>query len=101
MIRKTYLRKAEKRLGRLEDDIDRLRHRMAGPAGDIKDRLEREFVDLRTKAEAVRKGFRAIESAGAANWGRLKNTVEDGLKELGRAIDESIEKFRKTGSGER
>ena len=101
MIRRTYVRKVEARLAQLEEDIDRLRNRMAAPVGEIRDRVEREIVVLRSKAEAVRKGIRAVEGAGASNWGRLKETVEEGLKDLGHAIDEAIEKFRKAGSGSR
>jgi chromosome segregation ATPase len=101
MIRRTYVRKVEARLAQLEEDIDRLRNRMAAPVGEIRDRVEREIVVLRSKAEAVRKEIRAVEGAGATNWGRLKKTVEDGLKDLGHAIDEAIEKFRKAGSGGR
>jgi hypothetical protein len=101
MIRKTFLRKAEDRLGRLEEDIDRLRDRMATPLGEIKDRIDREFPDLRSKAEAVRKAVRAVEAAGATNWGRMKNVVDEGLKDLGQAIDQAIDKLRKTGSGGR
>ena len=104
MIRRTYVRKVEARLAQLEGDIDRLRNRMAAPVGDIgdiRDRVEREIVVLRSKAEAVRKGIRAVEGAGASNWGRMKKTVEDGLKDLGHAIDEAIENYRKAGSGRR
>jgi len=101
MIRKTYIRKVEARLATLEEDIDRLRNRMAAPAGEIRDRVEREILDLRSKAETVRKRVRDVEAAGATNWGRLKYAVDDGIKELGQAIDEAIEKFRKTGSGSR
>jgi len=99
MIRKTYIRKVEARLAALEEDINRLGNRMAAPAGEIRDRVEREIRDLRSKAEMVGKRVRAVEAAGASNWGRLKNAVDDGLKDLGNAIDETIEKFRKTGSG--
>jgi Mg2+ and Co2+ transporter CorA len=101
MIRKTYIRKVEDRLARLEDDIDRLRDRMATPVGEIKDVIGREFRDLRPKAEAVRKKVRAVEAAGATNWGLLKNAVDEGLKDLGKAIDQIIENLRKTGSGGR
>jgi len=101
MIRKTYIRKVEDHLARLEADIDRLRDRMAAPAGGIKERIDRECTDLRSKAQAVRKSVRAVEAAGATNWGRLKNAVEAGLKELGQAIDQAIEKVRNTGSGGR
>jgi hypothetical protein len=100
MIRRTYVRKVEGRLGRLEDDIDHLRKRMETPVGDIVDRIDQETRDLRVKAEAVRKEIRAVEAAGASNWGRLKNAVDEGLKELGRAVDEAVERFRKTGSGD-
>ena len=57
MIRRTYIRKVEDRLARLEEDIDRLRDRMAAPVGEVKDRIEREFPDLRSKAEAVGRRF--------------------------------------------
>jgi len=100
MIRKTYIRKVEDRLERLEDDIDRLRKRVATPVSDFRDRIDQEFRDLRVKAEAVKKGIRAVEAAGASNWGHLKNAVEEGLKELGKAVDETVERFRKTGSGD-
>ncbi len=98
MIRRTYIRKVEDRLARLEEDIARLRDRMAAPLGEIKDRIDREFPDLRSKAEAVRKEIRAVEAAGATNWGRLKNGVDEGLKNLGQAIDQTVEKLRKTGA---
>lgn len=101
MIRRTYIRKVEDRLARLEEDIARLRDRMAAPLGEIKDRIDREFPDLRSKAEAVRKEIRAVEAAGATNWGRLKNGVDEGLKNLGQAIDQTVEKLRKTGAGDR
>ena len=100
MIRRTYIRKVEDRLARLEEDIDRLRDRIATPVGEIKDRINREFSDLRSKADAVRKRIRAVEAAGATNWGRLKNPVEEGLKDLVQAIDQTIDKIRKTGSGD-
>ena len=99
MIRRTYIRKVEDRLGRLEEDIDRLRDRMAAPVGEIKDRLDREITDLRSKAESVRKRVRAVEAAGATNWGRLKDAVEEGMKDLGQAIDQAVDTLRKTGSG--
>ena len=99
MIRRTYIRKVEDRLGRLEEDIDRLRDRMAAPVGEIKDRLDREITDLRSKAESVRKRVRAVEAAGATNWGRLKDAVEEGMKDLGQAIDQVVDTLRKTGSG--
>ena len=80
MIRKTYIRKVEARLARLEEDIERLRNRMAVPVGEIRDRVEREIPVLHSKAEAVRKRIRAVEAAGATNWGLLKNAVDDGLQ---------------------
>jgi hypothetical protein len=101
MIRKTYIRKMEGRLKRLEDDIDQLRNRMGTPEGDIRDRIDRETRDLRSKAEVVREGMRAVEAAGASSWGRLKNAVDEGLKELGQAIDKATDRFRETGSGDR
>ena len=100
MIRRAYIRKVEDRLGRLEDDIDHLRKRMATPAGDIRDRIDRETRDLRSKAETVREKIRAVEAAGASNWGRLKNAVDEGIKELGQAVDTAVGHFRKTGSGD-
>lgn len=101
MIRKTYIRKVEARLANLEEDIDRLRNRIATPVVEMRERVEREILDLRSKAEEVKRRVRAVEAAGASNWGLLKNAVDDGLKDLGHAIDETIEKFRKTGSGGR
>jgi hypothetical protein len=100
MIRRTYIRKVEDRLGRLEDDIEQLRKRMAMPVGDIGDRIDRETRGLRSKAEAVRSRIRAVEAAGASNWGHLKNAVDEGLKELGQAVDKVVGRFRRTGSGD-
>ena len=101
MIRKTYIRKAEARLAQLEEDIDRLRNRLASPVGEIKDRIDREFADLRTKAAVVRNRIRAVESSGATQWGRLKKAVDEGMKDLGQALDQALEKVRKTGAGGR
>ena len=99
--RAKYRRKGEARLANLEEDIDRLRNRIATPVVEIRERVEREILDLRSKAEEVRRRVRAVEGAGASDWGRLKNAVDDGLKDLGHGIDETIKKFRKTGSGGR
>ena len=33
--------------------------------------------------------------------GRLKNAVDEGLKDLGQAFDQTLEKIRRTGSGNR
>jgi hypothetical protein len=101
MIRRTYIRKAEYRLQRLEDDIDHLRRRMATPAGDIRDQIDRETRDLQSKAEAVRGRIRAVGAAGASNWGRLKYAVDEGLKELEQAVGKAVGRFRMTGSGDR
>ena len=101
MIRRAYIRKVEDRLERLEGDIDHLLKRMATPVGDLGDRIDREIRGLRSKAEVVRERIHAIDAAGASNWGRLKYAVEEGLKELGEAVDEAVARFRKTGSGDR
>src|SRR5512139_238316 len=101
MIRRAYIRKVEDRLERLEYDIDHLRKRMETPVGDIGDRIDREFRDLLERVEIVRKRIRTVEAAEASNWGRLKNAVEEGLKELGQVVDEAAERFRKTGAGDR
>ena len=98
MIRRAYIRKAEGRLERLENDIDTLRKRMAMQVGDTRDRIDREIRDLRVKAELVRTRIRAVETAEASNWGRLKDPVEEGLKEMGEAIDATTERVRKTMS---
>jgi hypothetical protein len=74
---------------------------MAMPVGDIRDRIDQEIQDLRVKAELVRKRIRAVEAAGASDWGRLKNAVEEELKEMGQAVDETVERYRKTGAGDR
>jgi chromosome segregation ATPase len=101
MIRRTYIRKVERRLERLVDDIEHLRNRIETPAGKVRDRIDLEIRDLGSKAEAVRHRLRAVEAAGASNWGHLKNAVDEGLKQLGQGIDEALEKLRKTGSGGR
>lgn len=53
------------------------------------------------KKGSVRKKVLAVEAAGATNWGRLKNAVDEGMKDLGQGIDQTIEKIRKTGAGGR
>ena len=101
MIRKTYIRKVEDRLSRLEEDIDRLRERMSAPVGEFKDRLDREFKELRSRAQEVRKAVRAVEAAGSTNWGRMKKAVDEGLKDPCQSIDQALDKVRKTGAGGR
>ena len=101
MIRRAYLNKVKQRLEDLEDDIGRLQKRLEGPMGVLGDRMDREGRNLRAKAESVREKIRAVEAAGASSWGRLKSAVDDGLKDLGRAIDEAVERIRKAGSGDR
>jgi len=100
MIRRTYIRKVEDRLERLENKIDHFRNQMTTPVGDIRDRIEQNTRDLRAKTEIVRKRIRAVEAAEASSWGRLKSAVDEGLKELGQVVDEAVERFRKTGSGD-
>jgi DNA-binding MarR family transcriptional regulator len=101
MIRKTYLRKVIDRLERFEQEIERLPRRVETPVGFLRDQMDRETRDLRAKADAVRDSIRAVEAAGASSWGRLKGAVDDGLKDLGHAIYEAVERLRKTGSGDR
>jgi len=101
MIRKTYIRKVEAQLAALEEDIGRLRDRLGVPVGEIKERFDREFADLRSKADDVRKRIRSVEESGATQWGRLKKAVDEGMKDLGHAIDRALDKVRKTGAGGR
>lgn len=101
MVRRAYIRKVEDRLERLENRIDYFRKQMAAPVGDIREKIEQEIRDLRAKAEAVRKKIRAVEAAEASTWGRFKGAVDEGLKELEKVVDEAIERFRRTGTGDR
>jgi len=101
MVRRAYIRKVEDRLARLENKIDTFRKQMPTPVGDIGDRIGQEVRDFQVKAEAVRKKIRAVEEAEASTWGRLKSSVEEGLKELGKVVDEAVERSRRTGTGDR
>ena len=101
MVRRAYIRKVEDRLEGLEYKVDHFRKQMTTPAGDIRDRIEQEIRELRAKAEVVRKKIRAVEAAEASTWGRLKGAVDEGLEELGKVVDEAVEHFRKTGTGDR
>ena len=106
MVRRAYIRKVEDRLERLEDKIDHIRMEMTTSVGGIWDRIGQEIRDLRirdlrAKAEVVRKKIRAVVAAEASTWGRLKSPVDEGLKELGKVVDEAVERFRKTGTGDR
>jgi hypothetical protein len=101
MVRRAYIRKVEDRLARLENKIDYFRKQMATPVGDIREKIEQEVRDLRAKAGVVRKKIRIVEAAEASTWGRLKSTVDEGLKDLEKVVDEAIERFRKTGTGDR
>ena len=101
MVRRAYIRKVEDRLERLENKIDHFRKQMTTPVGDIRDRIEQEIRDLGAKAQVVRKKIRAVEAAEASTWGRLKSSVDEGLKELERIVDDAVERFRKTGTGDR
>ena len=42
----------------------------------------------------------AKEIVGASTWGRLKSSVDEGLKKLGKIVDEAVERFQKTGTGD-
>ena len=101
MVRRAYIRKVEDRLERLENKIDYFRKQMATPVGDIREKIEQEIRDLRAKGGVVRKKIRIVEAAEASTWGRLKSTVDEGLKDLEKVVDEAIERFRKTGTGDR
>ena len=101
MVRRAYIRKVDDRLERLENKIDYFRKQMATPVGDIREKIEQEIRDLRAKAGVVRKKIRIVEAAEASTWGRLKSTVDEGLKDLEKVVDEAIERFRKTGTGDR
>jgi hypothetical protein len=100
MIRSQYLRKMKDRLARLEYDIERLRARRGTPPEDVKAWIDRETDELMACADGVRKSMDAVAAAGESVWGRLKAPVDDGMRELGRRIDEAAERLRKTGSGE-
>ena len=101
MVRRAYIRKVEDRLERLENKIDHIRMEMTTSVGGIRDRIGQEIRDLRAMAEVVRKKIRTVEAAEASTWGRLKSTVDEGLKDLEKVVDVAIERFRKTGTGDR
>ena len=106
MVRRAYIRKVDDQLERLEYKIDHIRKQMTTPVGGIRKRIEQGIGDLqirnlRAKAEVVRMKIRAVEAAEASTWGRLKSPVDEGLMELGKVVDEAVERFRKTGTGDR
>ncbi len=101
MIRNAYLKKAEKRLHRLNEEIDSLSKRAVSAEVEARAQFVNRIESLRSKADAARQRIEAIRTAGAASWGQLKNDFENAIEDLRKGVEKAIQRFRKTGSDNR
>jgi predicted nucleic acid-binding Zn-ribbon protein len=101
MIRNAFLKKVEKRLHGLNGEIDSLGRKAASAEAEARALFVSRVETLRSKADAARRRIEAVRTAGAANWGRLKDDVEDAIEDLRKEVDKAIQRFRKTGSDDR
>ncbi len=101
MIRNAYLKKVEVRLERLGEDIESLAKKAESASADVRDVVARQIAVLQSKAETARDRIKVVREAGEMNWGLLKKGADDALDDLKQAVDNTVQRFRKTGSGKR
>lgn len=98
MIRNTYLRKVERLLRRLDDEIEMLAHKSEKASAEAREVYDEQIVILRAKAAAVRNRIREVSEAAAGRWGEYKKGVEFALEDLRRAINNAVARVKRTGS---
>lgn len=101
MIRNAYLKKVEVRLERLGEDIESLAKKAESASADARDVVARRIAVLQSKAETARDRIKVVRAAGEMNWGLLKKGADEALDDLKQAVDNTFQRFRKTGSGKR
>ncbi len=98
MIRNAYLRKVEARFERLGEEIDSLKRRAETATADAREIVTRQVGMLQSKADTARERIKVLRASGEMSWGRLKKGVDDALDDLKHAVDNTFQRFRKTGS---
>lgn len=101
MIRNAYLKKAEARLEQLGEHVESLREKAASATADVRDLYLRQIEMLQSKADVAREKIRIVRTAGESSWGRLKDGADEAIEELKKAVDSTVQRFRKTGSDKR
>ncbi|MGE5190197.1 MAG: hypothetical protein ACM3NF_09085 [Gemmatimonadota bacterium] len=96
MIRNAFLKKVEARLEALDDEIDRIVAKAEKAGADARIRYDEEIAALRMKREAARAKIREVRDAGGAGWGTLRGGVQDALDDLKTAIEQAIDRLRKS-----
>lgn len=101
MIRNAYLKKIEKRLRALDEEIEYLGNKAFEASAGARAEISRQVDTLKEKASVAKDRIRDVREAGADTWGRLKVKTDAAVEEVRKGLDEAFRKLRKTGSGER
>lgn len=96
MVRNAFLKRVASALETLDDEIDRLAVKAEKAGRDAKLHYDEELAILHMKREAVRAKIEQVRDAGAGSWGTLKGGVKSATDDLRKAIDEAVERLRKS-----
>ncbi|MEW6720063.1 MAG: hypothetical protein AB1346_06415 [Thermodesulfobacteriota bacterium] len=99
MIRNAYLKKIEKRLRALDEEIEYLGKKAFDLSADARVEISRQVDSLKEKTDVARDRIRDVREAGVETWGRLKTHAESAVDDVRKGLDEAVRKLRKTGSG--
>ena len=96
MIRKAYLKKIEAALEDWGDEIAKLKVKAEKAEKEAKGIYKEQLEVLRSKQEIALERFRELSEAGANDWGKFKSGAEESVKDLKKAVENAIEKLRKS-----
>jgi hypothetical protein len=101
MIRNAYLKKIEKQLRALDEEIEFLGKKAFDASAGARTEISRQVDVLKEKTSVARNRIRDVREAGADTWGRLKTQADGAVEEVRKGLDEAFRKLRKTGSADR
>lgn len=96
MLRKAYLKKLEARLEDWVDEVSRLREDAENAKTDMKMKYREQLEVLRSRQELALQRIRELREAGEGNWGKFKSGAEEAVEDLKKAVQDAIEKLRKS-----
>ncbi len=96
MVRNAFLKRVERALAALDEEIDGLAAKAEKAGKDARIRYDEEIAVLRMKREAVNAKIRRLRDAGGASWGVLKSGVQDAVDDLRKAIASAVDRLKKS-----
>ncbi len=91
--RDKYIRKAQREIGELRADIDRLGVRARTARDDVKAKLDRDIAALDRKRDVTERKLDDLKSANANAWKHLKAGMDSALEDLKQSFAKAGKEF--------